>query len=636
MEGSEFAVERLKRLELLHTVSRELHNSLEAEALLPRVLALVLDAVGAEAGSIWLLRGDKIVCAHAAGGAGEGIVGLELPRGAGVVGSVAESRKPEVVLDAAADRRHIQQVDEATGFVTKSMMTVPLVLRGECLGSLQILNKKDAGGRFTREDADFLREIALDAAAVIRNAQLLRTERRAKEMRALLRMSREITSTLDLDRILTTASNVLTGIVAFERCAVSLDRRGSLQVAALSGKEKVDRAAPEVKALEDLLGWLRGFEKTLYSPDPAALEEEDPQKAARFRAHAASSGMKAVLAVPLRDDSGFIGMLSMESAKEDFLEEGQLEVVETFANQVAVAMRNADLYRQTPLVGILGKRSVGGGGGLAGGAGRLGPKAKAGIAAGAAALLLLLWPFQRYATGEAEVIPAVRHHLRADAPLVVDSILVDGGQAVRKGEELGRLRTRELEVELAELSARARGHRAEAMRLEAAGRVAEERAARDLARHAEAQIRLTEERIEAAVLRAPADGFVLTHRPRDLVGTTAEPGKTLIEIAEEGRWTVEIRVPQADVPGLAADLPASFASPAVPGVIFEGRVASIGVTAVDAGGTPGFPVVCTVEDRDGSLRSGMKGRGHVRTGRRSLGLRFAAGLWRWVRWQTGL
>ena len=632
MEGSDFAVERLRRLELVHTVSRELHNSLEAESLLPRVLGLVLDSIQAEAGSIWLLRGDKIVCEHAAGGAGEGIVGMELPRGAGVVGSVAENRRPEVVLDAAADKRHLQQVDEATGFTARSLITVPLLLRGDCLGALQILNKKGGGGKFTRDDAEFLTEIALDAASVIRNAQLLTTERRAKEMRALLRMSREITSTLDLDRILTTAANVLTGIVAFDRCAVALERRGGLEIVALSGAEKVDRQAPETMGLEELLSWLKGFENTVYGPDPEFYEDEDPPKAARLKAHAEASGMKSVLAVPLRDDSGFIGMLSMEARKEDFLEEGQQEVVETFANQVAVALRNADLYRQTPLVGFLGKR---GGGGLAAAGSRWSARTKRVLAAAGILLALSLVPFPHYATGEGEVLPGVRHHLRAEAALVVDSIEVEEGQEVAAGAVLGRLRTRELEVELAEVQARLRGYRAEAMRQEAAGRVAEERAALDLVRYSEAQAALTEARIAGCVLRAPADGFVLTHRPRDLVGSVAEPGRTLLEIAEKGRWVAEVRIPQSDVASMAAGLAASFSTPASPGAMFDGTVSSGGVTALDSGGSPAYPITCPLEDPGGRLRSGMKGRGHVRLGTRSAARRVAGSLLRWLRWQTG-
>ena len=635
LEGNDFVVERLQRLELVHTVSRELHNSLELEALLPRVLSLVLDSIQAEAGSIWLLKGDKIVCEHAAGGAGDSIVGLELPRGAGVVGSVAETRRPEVVLDAATDKRHLQQVDEATGFTAHSMITVPLLLRGDCMGALQILNKKGGTGRFTKDDVEFLTEIALDAASVIRNSQLLTTESRAKEMKALLRMSREITSTLDLDRILTTAANVLTGIVAFDRCTLALERRGGLEVVALSGVEKVNRSDPEVKRLEELLAWMKGFEATVYGPDPEFYEEEDPPRAARLKAHAEASGMKSVLAVPLRDDSGFIGMLCMEAKKEDFLEEGQQEVVETFANQVAVALRNADLYRQTPLVGFLGKVG-GGGGGLAAARSRMSAKTKRILSAAGVVLALSLIPFPRYATGEAEVLPAVRHHLRSDAALVVEAIDVEEGEEVAAGQVLGRLRTQELEVELAEVQARMRGYRADAMRHQAAGRIAEEKASLDLVRYSEAQEALTKARLDGCILRAPAAGFILTHRPRDLVGSPAEPGKTLLEVAEKGSWIAEVHVPQGEIGALSVGMGASFSTPSVPGVIFEGTVSSLGVTAVESAGTSAFPLTCPLHDPDNHLRSGMKGRGHIRTGTRSAARRVGGAVLGWLRWQIGI
>jgi GAF domain-containing protein/multidrug efflux pump subunit AcrA (membrane-fusion protein) len=634
LEGAEEIVRRLKRLEMVHAVSRELNNSLDAEALLPRVLALVLNTLQAEAGSIWLLKGDKIVCEHAFGGAGDSIVGLELPRGAGVVGSVAEKRKPEIVLDAAQDKRHIKQVDDATGFVARSMITVPLVVRGECLGSLQILNKKGEGGRFTKDDAEVAQEISLDAAAAVRNARLMKAERRAAELRALLKMSREITSTLDLDRILTTAANILSGIVAFDRCAVALERKGALQVVAVSGKEKVDREDPGVKALEELLGRLRGIAATVYSSGPEAFAEDDPARAEVFRRHSASSGMKAALVVPLKDDSGAIGTLSMEAAGEDFLQEDQLELVETFANQVAVALRNADLYRQTPLVGMLQRRGGGSGIGGAGGGAWSRPWVRRATFIGGALLVVGLVPWPWDASGDAEVVPARRHHLRSETTLVVDRIDVEEGQAVEAGQVLGLLRSEDLEVRCAELEARIRSARADASRAEGIGRASDARTALDQVRLAEAQLAIARRRLEACTLRAPAKGWVLTRRPREMVGTVVESGRTVLEVAEAGKWLVEIRVPQGAIAPVRPGSPTAFSTPALPGQVYEGKVLAV-AGAAEAGPEPVFVVTADATDPGGTLRSGMRGRGHVRLGTRLLGVRFAVSVLRWFRWKTG-
>ena len=598
------------------------------------MLALVLDSVQAEAGSLWLLRGDKIVCEHAHGGAGDKIIGLELPRGAGVVGSVADKRRPEIVLDAAADRRHVQQVDDATGFTTRSMMTVPLLHRGDCLGALQILNKRGDGGRFTPEDAEVVQEIAADAASVLRTAQLIKTESRAKEMRALLRMSREITSALDLDRLLLTAANILSGIVAFDRCSIALEREGALRVAAVSGKEKPDPEDPGVRAVGELLTWVRGFEATIYSPSPDALEESDPEKATRFRAHAEATKMQSVLVIPLKDESGFIGLLSMEAAGEDFMEEGQQELVEIYANLVAVSLRNAELYRQTPLSGLLGAGRAGAGAAVTG-LWRTRRGRTIGIAAGVL-LALGLVPVDRGAGGEAEVVPFRRHHLRAEVALVVDRIDVEEGQAVKAGQALGALKTAELEVTRADLEARLRTARADAVRYAGAGMAGEERAARDQEASLGAQLALVARRLDACALVSPVDGFVLTRRPRDLVGTVAPAGRTVLEVAEAGKWTVEVRVDQDAATGVATGQPASFATSAAPGASFEGKVVAVAPAADASSGTPLFPVSCEVEDTVGVLRPGMRGRGWVRFGGTLLGLRVLSGPVRWLRWKTGI
>lgn len=636
MERVEELVARLQRLEMIHTVSRELNASLDAEALLPRVLSITLQTVGAEAGSLWLIKGDKIVCDQAVGGAGEGVIGLELPRGAGIVGSVAEKRKPEVIFDAVNDPRHIHQVDEATGFSTRSMITVPLVTRGQSLGALQVLNKiggEDA--RFTPDDASLVQEIAVDAAAALRNASLNRTEQRVRELRALLRMSREITSTLDLDRILTTASNILSGIVPFDRCAVALKRDAGLMVAAVSGMEKVDGDDPAVVAVTALARGVASAGATVYSPEPDALGEEQKVLASLLKEHAEKTGMKAVFAVPLKDDTGTMGLLTMEAAREDFLEDEQRELVETFANQVAVALRNAELYRNTPVIGFMGRRggdSIGGDG--VGWVNR--PWVRRTVISLAVLGILAVIPAPQRSTGTAEILPVKRHHLRPEVPLLVKDILVDEGQHVTAGDVLGHLRRDELEIQRSEVEAALRSAVNEAVRQEAAGQAAEAGAARARVQLLEAQKEQVLRRLEACTLVAPAHGIVLTRRPREKQGTFAPAGETLIEIAESGRWIAEILVPESEIVGVVPGAEVHFTSPSLPGAVFSGKAEAVGAVGVPQSSGVAFAVTAIVEDPDGVLRAGLAGRGSVGRGRGSLFTRLFGGIVNWFRWKTGV
>jgi multidrug resistance efflux pump len=186
------------------------------------------------------------------------------------------------------------------------------------------------------------------------------------------------------------------------------------------------------------------------------------------------------------------------------------------------------------------------------------------------------------------------------------------------------------------MEARQRTARADAVRYAGSGMAGEERAARNQEASAAAQLALVNRRLESCTLRSPAKGFVLTRRPRDLVGTTIPAGRTVLEVAEAGKWLVEVRVAQEGATGVAPGQTASFSTPAAPGTAFVGRVVAVAPAAEAKDGVPLFPVSCEVDDPSGVLRPGMRGRGWVRFGGTVLGLRTLAGPVRWLRWKTGI
>ncbi|MGE0352694.1 MAG: hypothetical protein AB7Q69_05575, partial [Gemmatimonadales bacterium] len=71
--------EELERLRLLHTISQEFNSSLELEELLPTVFHSVLNAVGAQGGSLWIREGDELRCQLALGASSQKLVGTTMP-----------------------------------------------------------------------------------------------------------------------------------------------------------------------------------------------------------------------------------------------------------------------------------------------------------------------------------------------------------------------------------------------------------------------------------------------------------------------------------------------------------------------------------------------------------------------------
>jgi Nif-specific regulatory protein len=80
---------------------------------------------------------------------------LRVPAGRGVVGHVAQTGELVNIRDAGSDPRWAEDIARQIGYRVTSMLTVPIVRRGQIRGVLQVLNKGE--GVFTQRDEEFVR-----------------------------------------------------------------------------------------------------------------------------------------------------------------------------------------------------------------------------------------------------------------------------------------------------------------------------------------------------------------------------------------------------------------------------------------------------------------------------------------------
>lgn len=160
--------------ELLNDISSHLHKTLDIDDLIPVLFADVNKAINAEGQSIWLIGDDdRIECRLATGPSSGSLAGVTIAADAtSIVGTSIRDKKSIIIADAQDDSRHESSVDEATGFETRSLMTVPLVVEDKAIGAIQAVNKKD-GGLFTDDDLTLFRSIADAAALAVNNARLM-------------------------------------------------------------------------------------------------------------------------------------------------------------------------------------------------------------------------------------------------------------------------------------------------------------------------------------------------------------------------------------------------------------------------------------------------------------------------------
>jgi GAF domain-containing protein len=155
---------------------------LGAEELYRELLRSVVEVAraifGAKASSIFLLdeEADELVFAAVAGEEEQHLVGRRMPSSTGVAGWVLVTRQPLVLEDLENDPRHARDVAEATGYVPKGLMAVPLLYEERVLGVLQVLDRPRRS-RFTLQEMELLGLFGNQAAIAL---DLLQRGRRAR------------------------------------------------------------------------------------------------------------------------------------------------------------------------------------------------------------------------------------------------------------------------------------------------------------------------------------------------------------------------------------------------------------------------------------------------------------------------
>jgi GAF domain-containing protein len=104
---------------------------------------------------------------------------MGVPLDGSAAGWVFRRGQPLIVQDTKVDKRHFKMVDDVTKHETHSLVAVPLMVRGQVLGVLEALNKKD-DAHYTEEDLTILETLGALAAQAMQNVSLQRKVRASK------------------------------------------------------------------------------------------------------------------------------------------------------------------------------------------------------------------------------------------------------------------------------------------------------------------------------------------------------------------------------------------------------------------------------------------------------------------------
>jgi hypothetical protein len=162
-----------RELETILRFGALVNSSLHIETVLDHAMEWAEEFMGATASSVYELDEDtgELFVRLARGEKKEPIRNIRLRVGEGIAGRVVERGEPIVVQDVDREAGFSDKFDKKTGFHTRSMICVPLILRNRPVGALQVINKK-SGEPFSPDDLTLLTGMAQQIAVALENAKL--------------------------------------------------------------------------------------------------------------------------------------------------------------------------------------------------------------------------------------------------------------------------------------------------------------------------------------------------------------------------------------------------------------------------------------------------------------------------------
>jgi phosphoserine phosphatase RsbU/P len=319
-------------LSTLVEINHEITSILDLDELLKKIAELTHRIVPYEIFAIFLVdeKTEELYHRFSIGYPQDVVKKLRIPIGDGITGMAAFERKPVVVDDVRNYPGYIEAVKEA-----RSELAVPLIAHNFVVGVLDIESKEI--GYFREEQVRLLNLLASQIAIAIENAKVYESERKSRELLALLyEISLDMGSTLEIGELVKKIAAGIKSRIKYHIFSIFLlDERDGL----LKPKFIIRSNEEEHRKLALPLGTgLVGTAAQLNEPLRIGDVSKDPRY---LNIH---SETLSELVVPLTSKGRVVGVLSLESTERDYFTDNHQRFLMTLASRVASALVNAELY----------------------------------------------------------------------------------------------------------------------------------------------------------------------------------------------------------------------------------------------------------------------------------------------------
>jgi phosphoserine phosphatase RsbU/P len=321
-------------LNTLAEIGEEVNASLDLDEVLARSAALIKRHVDYEIFGVLMVEGNGAYLKHrfSIGYPHELAENLHVPIGQGITGTAAATGHSVRVGDTSKHERYINAIENV-----RSEMAVPLMLRGKCVGVLDIQSRHL--DYFTPEQQSILTLLASRLAVAIENARLFeRVRTQAETLLLLNEVGRETSSILDVEELLRRAAEQIKRVIDYQILSLMLydeDQKVFRHRLDVKHGQRV-QGKMRVAASEGIVGAAAELKEAVLVPDVTA----DP------RYLMVNPETRSELAIPMMHKGKVIGVLDLESPQLNYFTEDHVQTLSILGANLAVSLENARLYEQ--------------------------------------------------------------------------------------------------------------------------------------------------------------------------------------------------------------------------------------------------------------------------------------------------
>ena len=332
---------RARQLATLNDITRQLTGTLETEPLLQNILDSAVTILNCEAGSLFLVdeTTDELIFSATAGPVAQNLAGQRLAPGTGIVGEAVLTRKPVITNNVEQTSAWSASTDKTTGFTTRAILAVPMLIKERVIGVVEVINRKD-GLPFAEDDLNLISAFAGQAAVAIENARLYtltdqELNARVEELSVMQRIDRELNASLDVARAMRLTldwamrqSNAEAGLIGI------LEEKG-IRLMAQQGYEEIEQTYKDTLMPLEQPAMRIAVETS--QPQRRILEENQPGLLA---------GARNQTVVPIHREANVIGLIVLESRLAESQAAEALSFLTRLSDHAAIAIANAQLYQE--------------------------------------------------------------------------------------------------------------------------------------------------------------------------------------------------------------------------------------------------------------------------------------------------